>query len=394
MELSAIEEAKQKYSTPSYIFDEDILSRRIDLIRRHIGDRARICYAMKANPFLVKSLDKIIDCFEVCSPGEYEICNRMNISPDKIVISGVNKTLDSMERIVSLSQGHGIYTIESPEHMRILSHVATEYNISVKVIIRLSSGNQFGVDKKTLEDIIKSCMADEHIVLTGIHYYSGTQKKLKKIEKEITELNDYFIELKNRYNITGLNLEYGPGLGAAYFTSDKPVDDCELLDGLAQILDGAVAFDHVTVEMGRFIASQCGYYLTTVMDVKHTEEDNYLIVDGGIHQLNYYGQIMGMKQPFMDVVPKRENNGMKWTICGSLCTVNDVIVKEVPFGDVHIGDYIVFHNCGAYSVTEGMALFLSRNLPQVIIYSAKDGFSQVRKPVGTHLLNSYMMEEM
>lgn len=50
----------------------------------------------------------------------------------------------------------------------------------------------------------------------------------------------------------------------------------------------------------------------------------------------------------------------KWTICGSLCTVGDVIVKNLPVVKPEIGDMILFYNIGAYSVTEGIYLFLSR----------------------------------
>ena len=42
--------------------------------------------------------------------------------------------------------------------------------------------------------------------------------------------------------------------------------------------------------MGRFIASECGYYCTEVVDRKCNNGSEYAIVDGGIHQINYYGQ--------------------------------------------------------------------------------------------------------
>jgi diaminopimelate decarboxylase len=54
-----------------------------------------------------------------------------------------------------------------------------------------------------------------------------------------------------------------------------------------------------------------------------------------------------------------------YDICGSLCTINDVLVKEVPLQHPEVDDILVFMNVGAYSVTEGISLFLSRDLPRV-----------------------------
>ena len=68
----------------------------------------------------------------------------------------------------------------------------------------------------------------------------------------------------------------------------------------------------------------------------------------------------------------------KWTICGSLCTVADVIVKNLPIGKPESGDMIIFYNIGAYSVTEGIYLFLSRKMPKIIAYSEKEGTSLYR----------------
>ena len=83
--------------TPSYIFDLNILKENIRCMRENIQRDTSICYAMKANPFVVKYISDKVDRLEVCSPGEYEICIRENIEPDKIVVSGVNKTKESIE---------------------------------------------------------------------------------------------------------------------------------------------------------------------------------------------------------------------------------------------------------------------------------------------------------
>ena len=55
--------------TPAYVFDLDDLKRRMHLIRSALFERAQICYAVKANPFLTGPLTGEVDSFELCSPG-------------------------------------------------------------------------------------------------------------------------------------------------------------------------------------------------------------------------------------------------------------------------------------------------------------------------------------
>ena len=82
---------KDSIATPAYVFDLDELKDRLQMIRRCLGNRIRLCYAMKANPFLVAPLQNFVDKYEVCSPGEFRICERHQIPMEQIVLSGVYK---------------------------------------------------------------------------------------------------------------------------------------------------------------------------------------------------------------------------------------------------------------------------------------------------------------
>lgn len=367
MNKELIKECILKYGSPSYIFDLDALKERVLNIKKILGKDINICYAMKANPFIIEEMKDYIDRYEVCSPGEYEICQRHSVKKDVIIVSGVNKTYESMERIMSLCNGDGIFTIESAEHYDILSKVCKEKNIHIRVVIRLTSGNQFGIDKDMFKNILLQLKDNEYLDFAGIHYYSGTQKKLKKVIKEVAMLEEFAKELQDEYGIATDILEYGPGLLFNYFEGEETPSFEEQLSELKDILKNIKSFKHITLEMGRFIASECGYYCTEVVDRKCNNGSEYAIVDGGIHQINYYGQTLGMKKPFMDVITCNNSYELqKINICGSLCTVNDVILRDVSLPQLDKGDILIFKNCGAYSITEGMALFLSRELPAVI----------------------------
>ncbi len=100
-----------------------------------------------------------------------------------------------------------------------------------------------------------------------------------------------------------------------------------------------------------------------------------VLLTGGCHQLNYDGQIKGMYEPYVKVLPKevsvkvaevsKNKNAEEktWKVCGSLCTLNDVLCNEITLKGLEKGAILVFERTGAYSAMEGMALFLSHELP-------------------------------
>ncbi len=51
-----------------------------------------------------------------------------------------------------------------------------------------------------------------------------------------------------------------------------------------------------------------------------------------MHQLVYYGQSMAMKHPPVRPLPPGGEEPQPWTLCGALCTINDILVKRLPLG--------------------------------------------------------------
>ena len=121
--------------------------------------------------------------------------------------------------------------------------------------------------------------------------------------------------------------------------------------------------------------------------MKTNKNGNYAIVDGGINHLVYYGQTMAIRIPYYDVYPQREKSEEIYNLYGSLCTINDIIVKSIGVNGLEIGDTFIFKNVGAYSMTEGISLFLSRDLPKVVIYNRNKEYKVVRDTVHTSQIN-------
>ena len=125
--------------------------------------------------------------------------------------------------------------------------------------------------------------------------------------------------------------------------------------------------------------------------MKENQNGNFVIVDGGINHLVYYGSTLAMKTPMFEVLGNNKKELYHYNIYGSLCTVNDVLLKNVELGKLNIGDVFIFKNTGAYSITEGISLFLSRDLPKVIINKSGKNIL-VRDIISTSGLNSPVYE--
>ena len=132
------------HGSPLYLFDYCELRERVLEIRKCLGNNVQLCYAMKANPFLISYLDTVIDKYEVCSPGEYEICKKEKISLDKIVFSGVYKQKKDFQESIE-DDFSGVYTIESIKQFNDLYDLVKNTNKKIKILPRLTSGNQFGM---------------------------------------------------------------------------------------------------------------------------------------------------------------------------------------------------------------------------------------------------------
>lgn len=370
MESSLIKDFESyfKNKTPSYIYDLDILYSEIQKIKTAAND-FEICYAMKANPILVQFIEPLVDRIEVCSEGEFLICQKLNIPANKIFFTGINKSEESIK--AALQYGVTKFNAES------MTQFITLLNQKSDILIypRLSSGNQFGIDDKELAEILKNHNYTKHIA--GLHYFCGTFRD-KKQRDDLQKL----LSFTNQNQIN--EIEYGPGFGTNYFDKDNYQDSEIRVRQLCDELRIMKPNTKFIIEIGRLLVANCGYYVTKIADIKQNAEMNYIIVDGGINHLNYYGQMLGMKNP--SVEHNKSGEAKNYCICGSICSTGDVLVRNIKLENPTIGDLLFFKNTGAYSGTESLFLFLSRSLPYIYSYN-KGKFVQLRDKMETYLIN-------
>ena len=381
--------------TPSYIFDLDEFERRAELVRRYFGEKTGLCFSIKANPFLLGRLPEVFDKIEVCSPGELTVCEKTGVDKSKIIFSGVNKTEKDVRR--AADDEVGTFTAESRLHVELIDREGASRGKALPVLLRVTDvkgGSQFGMEERDVLDIIDHRAEYPGIEIVGIHYFTGTQKKkAKPIERELEYLSGLIDRIKAEHGFTVGRVEYGTGLAVDYFDGDADALEEARLASISEPIRALAEKAELTVEMGRFFAAPCGYYLTKVIDAKTNYDVNYVIVDGGLNQLKYDGQLQGMQIPrIVHIKEQDREDGVKaWTLCGSLCTTADVLARGAEFDSLAIGDTLVFCRTGAYSVTEGMAVFLSREMPAVYYYSEKEGVTKIREMLYSDVFNTPMV---
>jgi diaminopimelate decarboxylase len=110
---------------------------------------------------------------------------------------------------------------------------------------------------------------------------------------------------------------------------------------------------------GRAVTAYCGWYLTRVLDVKHSHGEAFAVVAGGTHHLRTPAA-KGHDQPFAVIGvdewapawPRPGVRGEAVTIAGKLCTPKDVLARRVRVGRLRalrIGDLVAFGLAGAYA---------------------------------------------
>ena len=392
MNINKLRELLPKVGTPSYLFDLDEFEKRALLVKKYFGDKIGLCFSIKANPLLLGRLPECFDKIEVCSPGELTVCERTNSDMSTVIFSGVNKGYADVER--AADDNVGTFTAESPLHLELINDAGVRRGKVFPLLLRVTDikgGTQFGMSEEATFDLIRRRDEFKGVEIVGLHYFTGTAKrKAKPIERECDYLIDLTARIKDELGFTVERIEYGTGLAVDYFSDNADAEEEERLASISPKLQELAEIAELTVEMGRFFAAPCGYYFTKVVDTKTNYDINYAIVDGGMNQLKYNGQLQGMQIPEIIHLADRELSGEEkpWTLCGSICTTADILARNAKFTDLQVGDVLVFCRTGAYSCMEGISTFLSREMPLIAEYSEKEGFRVLREQLYSDVFNT------
>ena len=96
-----------------------------------------------------------------------------------------------------VAQGEiGCYTVESMTQFSVLYGAALAARKPISLLLRLTSGNQFGMDQEEIRWILDHYGEDPCLDIRGIQYFSGTQKhSLKRLARELALVDQFLASL-------------------------------------------------------------------------------------------------------------------------------------------------------------------------------------------------------
>lgn len=367
---------EETYGLACYIFDEEKARANIQNLREYLKGKVEVAYAMKANPWIVESVLGEAEYIEVCSDGELDICEEYGVPGERIVLDGILKNKAMIEKALRLNVCR--ISIDSLAQLNMLIDVMSEEQHQ-EVVLRISCGNQFGMQEEEFLKCVESCKENQSIDIVGIQYYPGTQRREEwQIRKDMEKLIVWVHFCENILDFEMEIIEFGAGIGIPYFKGEKAEDYDLAMQLVSEYVEQLSNKYKIVYEAGRCIAATCGIYITRVFAEKKVNDKTILFCKGGTNQLKYPGGILGVRVPDIqgiseEIVGKKQ----ECMICGSLCSESDVLIRSCSELDsgVTVGDYIIFYNAGAYAATESPNLFLSMEMPAVLLYNKTDIFN-------------------
>jgi diaminopimelate decarboxylase len=122
-------------------------------------------------------------------------------------------------------------------------------------------------------------------------------------------------------------------------------------------------------EPGKFLVSECGYFLAKVNVVKPNTNTIFAGIDSGLNHLlrpMYYGAYHHIEN-----ISNPNGEEKEYTVVGYICET-DTFAENRPIHEIRQGDILSFKNAGAYCFSMA-SNYNSRCRPaEVLVYQNKD----------------------
>jgi diaminopimelate decarboxylase len=395
----------EQYGTPLYVYDESVLARKWEKLRRALPDRVEIFYSLKANPNLaiVKAFLARGCGLEIASAGELHLALLAGCRPERIVFAGLGKTDAEIRKF--LEAGGGEIHVESLNEARRLKILCDRIGANVTAAVRINPSSEaqggamrmggksapFGVDEEHLDAVVLSLLESPRVRVSGVHIFAGTQildaEVLRAQYRKCVELARRVAKQLREPLAT---VDFGGGLGIPYFEGDSELDMEVYGNGVRELVDSLedliFSKTRLLVEPGRYLVGEAGVYVTRVVDVKSSRGKTYAVLDGGMnHHLAASGNLgQVIKRNFPVAVLNRLDaaKGDTLDIVGPLCTPLDVLARSLEAPPIEVGDLVGVFQSGAYARSASPLGFLSHHAPPEVLVT--DGKHRLIRPRGSY----------
>ena len=347
--------------TPYFIIDIETLNDGIKKLKNALQSswgNYIIGYSYKTNslPWIIKHI-KEQGCYaEVVSDDEYNLARSIEVERKHIIYNGIAK---SKETFLDAIKHHAIVNIDSEYEINWLDELCeNNLEVGIRVNFDLESKcpgqTQCGIDgerfgfcyengelKKAINKIEK-----KGIKIVGLHLHKSSKTRMPDIYQAIAETS---IEIARAYD---LNLHY-IDIGGGFFGGlDSKPPFSEYFDIVSKIL--RTQFNpndtKLIVEPGMALIGPAIDYVSTVLDIKKTTRNTFVITDGSRIQID---PLMTKSSYCYNIVRASEQYRRKMErqiISGFTCMEHDRLFELKKEIQLLPGDQIIYHKVGAYTM--------------------------------------------
>jgi diaminopimelate decarboxylase len=378
-----LDEIAARVGTPCYVYSADAIRDAYRRLDAAFGDVPHaIHYAMKANSSLaiVRLARELGSAADANSIGEVEVALRCGFAPREIVLTGVGKRLDELERAVALDLL--AINVESPGELDRLAELAAARGAVARVALRvnpdidaeshphISTGlksNKFGVPIELAAGLFRDIQSRPSLRAVGIHVHIGSQiTALDPLERAAEAVVALAGELRGQ-GIAIEHLDFGGGLGIAYDGGAAP-DPAEYVRRIVRAAGDAGLT--LAIEPGRVLVGAAGVLLTRVVDVKQfAGARRFVVLDAGMTEL----MRPALYDAFHRIEPVHPRSGpvVPVDVVGPICESTDTFARDREMPPVEVGDLVVIRDAGAYSAAMA-SNYLRRLLPPEVMTDGAD----------------------
>lgn len=368
-----------EYGSPVYVYHAEKIAEQFGKLTNAFADHpTRIYYACKAlsNVNILKYMRGLGACIDCVSINEVKLAQFAGYKNQEILFTP--NCVDFKEILEATELGVRI----NIDNLSILEQFGHKFGDSYPVCIRINphieaGGNykistghidsKFGISvhqQRHISRIVKTT----GLHVQGVHIHTGSE--IKDIDVFLQGL-DVIFDIATHF--TGLDfIDLGSGFKVPYKDDDQETDVVTLGKKVTHAVQNFEKEYNRKIELwfepGKFLVSECGYFVVKTNVVKHTTATVFAGVNSGFNHL--------IRPMFYDAYHRISNisnpDGAKriYTVVGNICET-DTFAWDRVLNEIREGDFLVFHNAGAYGF-EMSSNFNSRLKPaEVMIENGK-----------------------
>ncbi|MBP1852169.1 diaminopimelate decarboxylase [Rhizobium halophytocola] len=377
-----VPEIAKVVGSPFYCYSTATLERHYKVFAKAFdGADAMVCYAMKANSnqAVLKTLAKLGSGVDVVSEGELRRALAAGIPAERIMFSGVGKTVSEID--LALEVGIYCFNIESEPELDMLNaraekagrqaHVSFRINpdVDAKTHHKISTGkkgDKFGISFDRARTVYARAAELPGIKVTGIDMHIGSQiTDLQPFEDAFRLLRGLVTNLREDGHTID-HVDVGGGLGIPYREDNQPPPEPDAYGRIVK--DQLSGLDcKIVTEPGRLIVGNAGILVTEVIYVKDGGEKTFVIVDAAMNDLIRPTLYEAYHEIKPVVISAANAPRIRADVVGPVCESGDYLALDREMTMPKAGDLLAVGSAGAYGAVQAGTYNTRRLVPEVLV---------------------------